>query len=163
MNPGFDSTSRNGRRAGLHHCLNRNSVDGPFTRQLRLAHRSLDRMTRFDSELCREQRATGRELSLRSDIVAVEPIQTDEQCLVVLVERTHCGGPHCVTDRRVQRSLRQRSERSLVQDRFRRGRNMTLLRQQPRLERRAILNGQAFQQLSTETTDGAIRIARECV
>ena len=67
-------------------------------------------------------------------VVAGEPVEPDQQGLVVLVQRAHHGGPDGEVAGPVEVAAGEQPQGGLVQDRLRRGREPAALGQQPGLE-----------------------------
>jgi hypothetical protein len=146
--PGLHRAGPDRRRAGPHDRLDRWGVRDRLARHL--PPRQIDRGARRRVELPAEDVDARGVLLIGRLVVAGQPEEPDEQRLVVLVERVHRHGAHRVRPGRVERAVRHRAERSLVQDRLRGRGDPSPLGQQPRLERRGTAHGKPVQQLPAE-------------
>ena len=98
----------------------------------------LDRGAGRTPELPLGRRAHASNCRSRRVVVAGQPVEPDQQGLVVLVQRTHHRRADGQVAAPVELAAREEAQRGLVEDRLRGRGQAAPLREQPRLERRGV-------------------------
>ena len=149
---GQQGSGGDGGGAGLGHRLDGGGL--ALARRARaLPHREQDRRTGRRTELALGDRRPGVVLALGGLVLAGEPVELDQQGLVVLVQRAHHGGPDGQVARAAEVPTREEPQGCLVEDRLGGGRQPSSLGQQPRLVRVGVLDREAVEQLVAQARE----------
>ena len=147
--PGHEGPGRDGCCTSLGDRVDRGGVDGPL-RGRPLLHGQQHRCARRAGELALRRGLPGDVLAQGGISVAGEPVDADQERLVVLVQGAHCGRLDGEVARPLELTTGQQPQRRLVDDRLGRRREAPALGQQPRLERLRVGDGQPLEEVQAE-------------